>query len=40
MKPEDLEIVRKRLVDGGTDDALGVLASQWQPPPLLEKLFG
>jgi hypothetical protein len=40
LKPEDLEIVRKRLVDGGTDDALGVLASQWQPPPLLEKLFG
>jgi len=39
LKPEDLEIVRKWLADGGADDALGMVASRWRPPPLLEKLF-
>jgi hypothetical protein len=39
MKADDLDIVKNQLLHSGTSDALGVLASRWQPPPLLEKLF-
>ena len=36
---DQLDLLRRRLIGGGLQDALGEVASQWNPPPLLEKLF-
>jgi hypothetical protein len=36
---EQMEVLQTKLLDGGVDDALGEVASRWNPPSLLEKLF-
>jgi hypothetical protein len=36
---DDLDLLQRQLLEGGTDDALDVIASRWKPPALLEKLF-
>jgi hypothetical protein len=39
LGPEQLVVLQAKLADGGSDDALGEVASQWNPPSLLQKLF-
>jgi hypothetical protein len=39
MSPDQLAVLKAQLADGGAGDALGMVASSWQPPALLETLF-
>jgi hypothetical protein len=39
LGPEELEVVRSRLSGGHSGETLGMVATQWNPPSLLETLF-
>lgn len=39
LGPDQLEVLQAKLLEGGTEAALGDVASTWNPPSMLEKLF-
>ena len=39
LGPDQLELLQAKLLEGGAEVALGDIASTWNPPSMLEKLF-